>query len=215
MRNEKEEEVQYIWHDGVRIREDQLIGMAKRAGSYTIAEHYVCSLLAHGTIYGLAYIIDKVNEIREFYQVGAIPKPEIRDAEVSFVERDTSKMIMKIYSEMSKAERISLLARCLEFIMVNKPNVFRRKNKWQGAYMVFRDRLDNGLTMSDFYKLADEATPETWPEELRVAKSVFNNFSRDIRAEEYETYYEMKINPHKDFCNVFWEVVKAQIMKDF
>ena len=215
MTQNNNKEVQYIWHDGVRIREDQLISMAKRAGSYALAEHYVCSLLAHGATYGLVYIIDKVNEIREHYQVGALPKPEISDVEVRFDERDASKRFMKIYSEMSKTERISLLTGSMEYIMANEPDIFRRKNQWQGAYMVFRDRLDNGLKMSDFYKMVEEATPKSWPEELMVTKSVFNNFSRDISAEEYETYYEMKFNPHKGFCEAFWEVVKALIMKDF
>ena len=59
MRKEKEE-VQYIWHDGVRIREDQLVTMAMSAGTYALAEHYVCSLLAHGCMHGLTYSGAKV-----------------------------------------------------------------------------------------------------------------------------------------------------------
>jgi hypothetical protein len=52
------EEVQYIWHDGVRIREDQLVSMAMSAGTYALAEHYACSLLAHGVMHGIGdYII--------------------------------------------------------------------------------------------------------------------------------------------------------------
>lgn len=207
-------EVQYIWHDGVRIREDQLISMAKRAGSYALAEHYVCSLLAHGTAYGLAYIIDKVNEIREHYQVGAIPKPEISDVEACFDERDASKRFMKIYREMSKTERISLLTGCMEYIIANEPDIFKRKNQWQGAYMVFRDRLDNGLKMSEFFVLVVDATPESWPESLMISQTVFKNFSRDIKADDDEAYYEMKYNPHGDFCEAFWDVVKAIIMKE-
>ena len=37
--NQIKEEAQYIWHDGVRIREDQLVSMAMSAGTYALAEH--------------------------------------------------------------------------------------------------------------------------------------------------------------------------------
>ena len=73
----KEKEPEYIWHDGVRIREDQLVSMAMSAGTYALAEHYVCSLLAHGCANGLAYIINKANEIRECYQVRKFPVPNL------------------------------------------------------------------------------------------------------------------------------------------
>ena len=137
MRKEKEE-VQYIWHDGVRIREDQLISMAKQAGSYAIAEHYICSLLAHGTIYGLAYIIDKVNEIREFYQVGSIPKPNMDDDSMPTPRNrnNTEDNIRKTYRLMTIGERIELIKASLGSLRANNPELFKFKNQWQGIYLV-------------------------------------------------------------------------------
>ena len=74
-----ENEKEYVWHDGVRISDEQLISMARNAGSYALAEHYLCSLLAHGTMYGLTYYINKVNEVRAQYGVMPIPTPKQTD----------------------------------------------------------------------------------------------------------------------------------------
>ena len=208
------EEVQYIWHDGVRIREDQLVNMAMSAGTYALAEHYVCSLLAHGCANGLAYIINKANEIREHYQVPCIPMPKMKVEEAQPKKNNQNDRMMKYFQKLSKAERKHVLKNCLEYIHANNPDMFKRKNHWQGAYMVFRDRLDNGLKMSEFYDWAYDATPSCWPESLKISDTVFKNYSRDIRAEDDEAYYEMAYNPHKDFCEDFWEVVSALIMKE-
>ena len=211
MRNEKEE-VQYIWHDGVRISEDQLVCMAKRAGSYAFAEHYVCSLLAHGTMYGLPYLIDKVNEIREHYQVVAIPTPKLKPESDCSCNRDIAPKAMQIYRRMPANKRNLLLNDCLEYIRVNKPGMFKLKKQWQGVYMVIRDRLDNGLKMSEFYELAYNATPSMWPVNLRISETVFKNFSRDVGIIDDEAYYEMDYNPHQAFCDAFWEVMKCQVL---
>lgn len=216
MRNEKEEEVQYIWHDGVRIREDQLIGMAKRAGSYAIAEHYVCSLLAHGTIYGLAYIIDKVNEIREFYQVGAIPKPKQRDEDctvpASRHQISIGDKARRLYSRMSYADRMELLCKCLGLLMANHPNMFRFRNQWQAIYLVMHDRLDCGLTQRRFVSMATAAMPIDWPERIEITGNEFKNLRRDSQIDNYnEAYYEMDNNPHRVLCDTFWEIVKLEI----
>ena len=56
-------EVQYIWHDGVRIREDQLISMAMNARGYEEAKGYVMSLMAHGLTFGIRTYIYKVNNL--------------------------------------------------------------------------------------------------------------------------------------------------------
>ena len=50
MRNE---EKQYVWHDGIRINDVQLVTLAMNAGSYNMAEHYLLSLLAHGVMHHL------------------------------------------------------------------------------------------------------------------------------------------------------------------
>ena len=147
MRKEKEE-VQYIWHDGVRIREDQLVTMAMSAGTYALAEHYVCSLLAHGCMHGLTYLINKANEIREFYQVRKFPVPTMdEDSSTTSTKYRVSieDQIRKKYRRMSPDERTDMLRACLGSLRANYPKMFRFKNQWQAIYQVIRDRLDGGL----------------------------------------------------------------------
>ena len=81
--------------------------------------------------------------------------------------------------------------------------------------MVFRDRLDNGLKMSEFYELADNATPSKWPMYLRISKTVFKNFSRDVGFSDDDAYYEMAYNPHQAFCDAFCEVLKLKVLSMF
>ena len=216
MRNEKEE-VQYIWHDGVRIREDQLISMAMHAGSYALAEHYVCSLLAHGTAYGLLYIIDKVNEIRERYQVGAIPKPNISDIDVAPTPKfriSLEDQMRKAYRRMTIDERIELIRESLGSLIANYPKLFRFKNQWQGIYLVIRDRLDYGLSQTDFMVIVMKATPGMWPQQLKITENVIKNFGRVMDISENEAYYELKYNPMENLCTIFWNIIKAHIMAD-
>ena len=215
MRNEKEE-VQYIWHDGVRIREDQLISMAKSAGSYALAEHYLLSVLAHGTMYGLAYLINKVNEVREFYQVRPIPTPKQMDEDsvvpTSKFRISIEEQVRKLYSKMTRAARLELLYDCLELLMANHPKLFRFRNQWQAIYFVMRDRLDCGLTQRTFISMATAATPLNWPERIEITGNEFKNLRRDSQIDDYnEAYYEMSNNPHRVLCDTFWEIVKQEI----
>ena len=217
MRNEKEE-VQYIWHDGVRIREDQLISMAMNAGSFAVAEYYICSLLAHGVIHGLAYYIDKVNEIREFYQVRKIPVPH-KDVDASPSNRHISieDQIRKKYRRMTIEERKELLRASLGRMMANNPELFIRKKQWQGIYMVVRDRLDGALTRTNFVTFMGEATPTGWPETLKVSWGAVKNMSRDLHSTDFDllTYYELDYNPYADLCDTFWEVIKELTMGQY
>ena len=213
MTQNNNKEVQYIWHDGVRIREDQLISMAKRAGSYAIAEHYVCSLLAHGTAYGLTYLIDKVNEIREHYQVGAMPKPNTDDDNMVKPKYRISveDRMRKAYRRMTIDERIELIRDSLNSMIVNYPKLFRFKNQWQGVYLVIRDRLDCGLSQTDFMAIARDATPSMWPKQLEISENVIKNFGRVMDLSENEAYYELKYNPMENLCTIFWNIIKAHI----
>ena len=51
---------EYVCLDGVYVREEQVVKMAMNAGSFAVAEHYLCALLAHGLMYGKTDIINKV-----------------------------------------------------------------------------------------------------------------------------------------------------------
>lgn len=167
-----ENEKEYVWHDGVRISDEQLISMARNAGSYALAEHYLCSLLAHGTMYGLTYYINKVNEVRAQYGVMPIPTPKQTDEEGCDNNRNTRHSLedqarMK-YRAMSMESRVALFRDCLMILRVNYPKLFRFKNQWQGVYLVVRDRLDNGLSQSDFLSFAKSAIPKDWPARLWI-----------------------------------------------
>ncbi|SHL26793.1 hypothetical protein [Xylanibacter ruminicola] len=211
MRNDKEE-VQYIWHDGVRICEDQLISMAKSAGSYALAEHYVCSLLAHGTIYGLAYIIDKVNEIREHYQVGAIPKPNMDEDHMSMPKSENA-MVRKRYMMMELEERQQVIKTSLKELIENHQDLFRSKNDWIGIYLVIRDRVNGNLSMADFYNNAHQIMPKCWPERLMIGRYTMGNYSRCVDYEDrQEAYYDMERNPWKALCSIYWEILKQHIL---
>ena len=211
----KEKEPEYIWYDGVRIREDQLVTMAITAGSYALAEHYVCALLAHGCAHGLAYMVDKANEIREFYQVCKYPVPSMDEDSTKPSTKyrcSIEDQIRKKYRCMKMEEREDLLRACLGALHANYPKLFRFKNQWQGIYLVFHDRLDCGLSQTDFMGMADDATPAGWPDRLVIAESVFKNMRRDFRIDDPdEAYYEMDYNPYSDLCDTFWEIVKQQI----
>ena len=211
-----ENEKEYVWHDGVRISDEQLISMARNAGSYALAEHYLCSLLAHGTMYGLTYYIDKVNEVRAQYGVMPIPTPKQTDEEGCDNNRNTRHSLedqarMK-YRAMSIEGRVALFRDCLMILRVNYPKLFRFKNQWQGVYLVVRDRLDNGLSQSDFLSFAKSAIPKDWPERLWINENVIKNFSRDMQYDDDdEAYYEMDYNPFGLLCDTFWEILKQQI----
>ena len=211
-----ENEKEYVWHDGVRISDEQLVSMARNAGSYALAEHYLTSLLAHGTMYGLTYYINKVNEVRAQYGVMPIPTPKQTDEEGCDNNRNTRHSLedqarMK-YRAMSIEGRVALFRDCLMILRVNYPKLFRFKNQWQGVYLVVRDRLDNGLSQSDFLSFAKSAIPKDWPARLWINENVIKNFSRDMQYDDDdEAYYEMDYNPFGVLCDTFWEILKQQI----
>ena len=67
---------QYIEHHGMKIREDQLVSMAKKAGIYADAKPYVESILYHAVRYKVWDLIYKVIEIWEHYGVKPYSLPD-------------------------------------------------------------------------------------------------------------------------------------------
>ena len=216
MQNINENEKEYVWHDGVRISDEQLVTLAKNAGCYALAEHYLCSLLAHGTMHGLTYYINKVNEVREHYGVIPIPTPK-QDEDLGcnktrYTPQSIEDQARKKYRAMSLEQRVALLKDCLMLLIINYPSLFKFKNQWQGIYLVIRDRLDNGLSQSDFLFFARSATPKNWPARLWINENVIKNFSRDMQFDDDdEAYYEMDYNPFSLLCDTFWEILKQHI----
>ena len=66
----------YVILDGVYFKEEQILKMASNAGSFAVAEHYLCAYLAHSLLYGKKDNIARVNEVRDIYNVPAIPLPD-------------------------------------------------------------------------------------------------------------------------------------------
>lgn len=214
--NDFEQEKQYVWHDGVRISDEQLVTLAKNAGCYTLAEHYLLSLLAHGTMYGLTYYINKVNEVRAHYGVIPIPTPKLDDDQgcrkTCYTPMSLDDQARKKYRAMSLDERYSLLKVCLMIMMENHTGIFRSRTSWIGIYLVIRDRLDSNLSKKGFEKMARSITPDSFPEFFRIGYSTLSNYSHYISFDDREeAYYDMENNPWEDLCDEFWKVVKDQL----
>ena len=91
-----------------------------------------------------------LNEIREFYQVGAIPKPNVDNDSMptSRNRYNADDNIRKTYRLMTIGERIELIKASLGSLRANNPELFKFKNQWQGIYLVVHDRLDGGLSQT-------------------------------------------------------------------
>ena len=204
---------QYIEHHGMKIREDQLVSMAKKAGIYADAKPYVESILYHAVKYKVWDLIYKVIEIWDYYGVKPYSLPDGDEDEVVVSHRmSVEDQARKKYLSMTIAARLELLHDSLGTFRVNYPNLFRFKNQWQGIYMVIHDRLDGSLTQKAFICNAMTAMPLDWPDKIAITGNEFKNLRRDSQIEDYdETYYEMKNNPHRELCDAFWEVIKQLI----
>ena len=214
----KKDGCQYIEHHGMKIREDQLVKMAKQAVIYADAKPYIESILYHAVKYKVWDLIYKVMEIWDFYGVKPYSLPDGDEEEVVATPRDNRQMIEKRvkqqYKAMSEQLRIDAIRLSIEKLRAEYPRLFRFRNQWQGIYLVIRDRLEHGMSQSDFGAIAYMITPADMPEKIKFNENVMKNLSRDFQYGEIEelTYYELDYNPHKDLCNVFWEVIIDQIM---
>ena len=95
---------EYACVDGVYFKEEQVVKMAQNAGSFAVAEHYLCALLAHGLMYAKTEIIDRVNEVREQYQVLPFKKPEHQVARDEYGRSRMESVELKVrkaYSQMT------------------------------------------------------------------------------------------------------------------
>ena len=209
------EEVQYIWHDGATIPENLLINMAKTAGTYDGAKPYLFSLLAHGVMHGIGDYINKVNEIREQYNVQPIPVPNDME-ENGFRQKHSysnSDKAKKKYLGLSEQKKHEVLMSSLYVLMSEHQGLFTSKTHWIGIFLVIHDRLDGKIIKTNFKTLASAITPAQWPAELCIGDSTMGNFSRLYDySDRLEAYYDMENNPQEDLCNTFWDILESQIM---
>lgn len=201
-----------VWHDGALMKAQNLVGMAKMAGSYALAEHYLVSLLAHGVAHGLNGYIDMVNEVRAHYLVE--PFPEAQHEELYETNDDSEQqeeLARECFRAMNEKEHQSLLRACLTSLSTHYPRLFQHKKNWLGIYLVWKDRLDGGMKQCEFLTLAKRSLPSQWSETLCITESVFKNMRRDFP--EDEVYYEMRHNPQETLCDTFWDIVKSQLLR--
>ena len=63
----------YVFYDGTWMKAGCLVEMAKYAGSYQTAEHYLVSLLAYVPAHHRYYMTDLVNDVRAHYGLKPFP----------------------------------------------------------------------------------------------------------------------------------------------
>lgn len=202
----------FIYLDGMWLKEEQLLKLAKNAGSMVIAEHYLCAYLLNAVINGKSDAIDKVNEVRAVYGLDAIPYSDIK--ENCSNRRDTkADLARKKYLEMVPDKQQAFLSSCLKLLMEHHKELFKSKTYWTGIYLVVRDRFDSKIRKSDFPDLVRKITPSDWPHNLLISDTTLSNFSHYLDyCDRGEAYYDMKNNPWEDLCMTFWDIVEYEIL---
>lgn len=72
-----------IYLDGLWLPEHQILKMASRAGSFSVAEHFLCAYLVNALLNGNRNAIHNVNVIRTEYHLNPIPFTEEKDGDIS------------------------------------------------------------------------------------------------------------------------------------
>lgn len=206
----------YIYLDGGWLKEDQLLQMALKCGSWKDAEHYLFAYLANAVINGNQEAIIKVNEVRQYYKVDPIPYTENngKGGHQTKKHADSSAdLARKKYAKFAWEQRKSVLEDSLKDLMNLHLKLFKSRAFWNGIFLVIRDRVDGSLKKSEFSDLAVVITPEGWPPSLMISKTTLNNFSHYVAyPDSEEAYYDMKCCPWEDLCDTFWEILEKQIL---
>lgn len=210
----------FVFIDGVHLRKDVLVTMAKNAGNITIAEHYMNHLLTHAILYKRDNIFKEVGEIRERYQLMPIPNPKPAPGSDKYqpnfkpLFESPADKARKVYKRMTLDEKRTVLRTALILLRIENELLFPKKVCWIGIYLVVKDRLDDSLKPKDFYDhLASKCMPADWPKDLEIYESTLRGFSRYINAKDSKlAYYEMDDNPFIDLCNEFWNILLDQII---
>lgn len=209
---------EYIYLDGMWLKEEQLLKLAMNVGNFALAEHYLCALLADAVIKGRREAIVEVNKVREHYGVTAIPLSEddLKDDEnLKGKTRLTAadEQARRRFLSMSREDRLCVLRRSMDRLIADY-HLFNYARHWLSIFMVVRDRLvGESLNQTSFLTLANEITPEGLPLKLRFGENTRKNMGREIcEVDRGEVYYRMKRNPQKQLCDTFWDIVKDTIL---
>ena len=211
---------EYIYLDGMWLKEEQLLKLAMNVGNFALAEHYLCALLADAVIKGRREAIVEVNKVREHYGVKAIPLGQDdlqEDDDLKGKTRLTAadEQAKRLFLKMTEEERLELLRKCMRRLIADY-HLFIYARHWLAIFMVVRDRLvGESLNQTNFLTLANEITPDDLPEKLRMCKNTMKNFSRDIKeSDRSEVYYRMKHNPQELLCDTFWSIIQETILTE-
>ena len=203
---------EYVYLDGMLLKEEQLLKLSKNVGCYAQAEHYLFALLAHGVIYGKREVIDMVNEVREFY---GVPKIPVGNQESTFTRSRAESLDDKarmLFKKMPIEKRREILKEALRQLRTQF-HLFIYSKHWQGVFSVIRDRLEgDALKQNAFIAYASDITPEDWPDSLKIRQNTIKNFARDTdSSEKGEAYYDRDYNPQQEICDTFWNILKEAI----
>ena len=209
---------EYIYLDGMWLKEEQLLKLAMNVGNFALAEHYLCALLADAVIKGRREVITEVNKVREHYGVTPIPLSEDDledDNDLKGMTRLTAadEQARRRFLNMPREDRLCILRKSMDRLIADY-HLFNYARHWLSIFMVVRDRLvGESLNQTSFLTLANEITPEGLPLKLRFGENTRKNMGREIcEVDRGEVYYRMKRNPQKQLCDTFWDIVKDTIL---
>lgn len=217
----RQNEIEYVYLDGMWLQEKQLLKLAMNVGGFQLAEHYLCALLFNAVIKGKRDVLFDINKVREHYGVAPIPlgDEDVMDEKdlrgktrVSAADEQAKKLFLKL----SREKKIEVLRTSMSQLLSDYC-IFTKPRHWLSIFMVVRDRLlGECLTQTKFVALAYEITPDELPVKNRMSESTSKNFSREINIEDRgELYFKMKFNPQKNLCDTFWDIVKMTILTEF
>ena len=114
---------------------------------------------------------------------------------------------------MSKKERKTIIEESLIVLIKEHRQLFTSKNHWIGLYLVVKDRVDGNMTKLDFTNGVLGINMDCWPDDLKISERTLSNFARCVDYEDrYEAYYDMESNPWEELCDVYWSILKGQIL---
>ena len=202
----------YVYLDGVYFKEEQILKMATNAGSYSVAEHYLCAYMAYAFANGHEDAIEHINNVRVTY--GQEPFPYMRTMAQGATKLDSKAcMAAKKYSELKTKAKEEVLRKGLEQLMESYEHLFDSRNCWNGIYLVIKGRLNGDLSKKDFTVLAKRITPKSWPKDKLIANATMSNFSHYVAFEDrYEAYYDMEHNPWEALCEAYWKLLEHHIL---
>lgn len=213
-----EDSCEFVIHDGTCLPATTLVEMAKNAGSYNVAEHYIVSLLNHAVIHNMPKFQNYANDIKRHYNLAPLPTASAPASTNNMPIFESQKqkraeIAQKKYCKMGKEQRESILKKALTQLRIENKKLFKINACWVGIYLVVRDRLDADLKMKTFCEY--NITPSDWPSKLALGNSSLSNIGRYINSKDkLESYYLMEDNPFRTLCDKFWEILFCLIFDE-